>query len=373
MKTRTSIIALLAAAALVAAGCGGASDETDGGGAAAAGGDGSKGTLSLVAYSTPQVVYDEIIPDFQATPAGEGVEFKTSFGASGDQSRAVEAGQKADVVTFSTEPDMTRLVDAGLVDADVEGRAERGPRHDLGRLLRRARGQPEEHQDLGRPAQAGHRGAHAEPVQLGRGEVEPARRLRLRVGRRQEPGGRARLRPQAHHRAREGPGQVGPRGAAELHRRQRRRAPLLRVRGDHRQQERREARVRHPGRHDQDQHRHRDDQGRAAERRKTFLDYVLSSPARSASPTGATARSTRRSWRRTRTSSPTRPASSRSTTSAAGRRSTTSSSTSRAARSRRSRRTRECRPPSDHRSPHPATTPGRHGRASSASASRRCG
>jgi sulfate/thiosulfate transport system substrate-binding protein len=109
---------LLALAAAVVVGCGGASDETDGGdNAAASGGDGSKGSLSLVAYSTPQVVYDEIIPAFGKTPEGEGVEFKTSFGASGDQSRAVEAGQKADVVTFSTEPDMTRLVDAGLVDS----------------------------------------------------------------------------------------------------------------------------------------------------------------------------------------------------------------------------------------------------------------
>jgi sulfate transport system substrate-binding protein len=109
---------LLALAAAVVVGCGGASDETDGGSgnAAASGGDGSKGSLSLVAYSTPQVVYDEIIPAFGQTPEGEGIEFKTSFGASGDQSRAVEAGQKADVVTFSTEPDMTRLVDAGLVD-----------------------------------------------------------------------------------------------------------------------------------------------------------------------------------------------------------------------------------------------------------------
>ena len=174
---------LLALAAAVVVGCGGASDETEGGSgnAAASGGDGSKGTLSLVAYSTPQVVYDEIIPAFGKTPEGKGIEFKTSFGASGDQSRAVEAGQKADVVTFSTEPDMTRLVDAGLVDADLEGRRQRGPRHDLGRLVRRPQGQPEEHQDLGRPAQAGRRGAHAEPVQLGRGEVEPARRLRLRV------------------------------------------------------------------------------------------------------------------------------------------------------------------------------------------------
>ena len=89
MKTRSSFIAVLATAVLVAAGCGGASDEK-GGEAAASTGDGSKGTLSLVAYSTPQVVYDEIIPAFQATPAGEGLEFKTSFGPSGDQARAVE-------------------------------------------------------------------------------------------------------------------------------------------------------------------------------------------------------------------------------------------------------------------------------------------
>ena len=68
VKTRTSIIALLAAVAAVAAGCGGASDEKGTEANAAGGGDGSKGTLSLVAYSTPQVVYDEIIPDFTATP-----------------------------------------------------------------------------------------------------------------------------------------------------------------------------------------------------------------------------------------------------------------------------------------------------------------
>jgi sulfate/thiosulfate-binding protein len=105
-----AVLAVLATAGIVA-GCGGASDEKGG---SASSGDGGK-SLSLVAYSTPQVVYDEIIPDFQKTGAGEGVGFKTSFGPSGDQARAVEAGQKADVVTFSTEPDMTKLVDAGLV------------------------------------------------------------------------------------------------------------------------------------------------------------------------------------------------------------------------------------------------------------------
>ena len=116
--TKTLAAVVTAAAALAVAGCGGASDESGGGSSSSASsgnGDGAKATLSLVAYSTPQVVYDEIIPAFQKTPAGEGIGFKTSFGASGDQSRAVEAGQKADVVTFSTEPDMTRLVEADLV------------------------------------------------------------------------------------------------------------------------------------------------------------------------------------------------------------------------------------------------------------------
>ena len=113
MKTRNLLIALLVPAVAAIAGCGGASDTKDPAAAEASGSGGT--TLSLVAYSTPQVVYDEIIPAFEKTPDGEGIGFKTSFGASGDQSRAVEAGQAADVVTFSTEPDMARLVDAGLV------------------------------------------------------------------------------------------------------------------------------------------------------------------------------------------------------------------------------------------------------------------
>jgi sulfate/thiosulfate-binding protein len=114
VRTRNLLIALMLPAAFAVAGCGGASDEK--GEAAASGGSGEKGTLSLVAYSTPQVVYDELIPAFGKTAEGEGVAFKTSFGASGDQARAVESGQEADVVTFSTEPDMTKLVDAGIVD-----------------------------------------------------------------------------------------------------------------------------------------------------------------------------------------------------------------------------------------------------------------
>jgi sulfate/thiosulfate transport system substrate-binding protein len=125
VETRNLLVAVAVLVAAVAVGgCGGASDEK--GEAAASGGSGEKGTLSLVAYSTPQVVYDELIPAFSKTPEGNGIGFKTSFGASGDQARAVEAGQEADVVTFSTEPDMTRLVDAGIVDPSWKQNEHKG-------------------------------------------------------------------------------------------------------------------------------------------------------------------------------------------------------------------------------------------------------
>ncbi|MEX2102901.1 MAG: extracellular solute-binding protein, partial [Gaiellaceae bacterium] len=97
-------------AAGFAAGCGGVSET-----GAESGGDG--GRLTLVAYSTPREAYEEIIPAFQGTAAGSGVSFDQSYGSSGEQSRAVEAGLPADVVAFSLEPDVTRLVEANLVEA----------------------------------------------------------------------------------------------------------------------------------------------------------------------------------------------------------------------------------------------------------------
>ena len=85
----------------------------------AACGGGSGSTLNLVAYSTPQQVYEQKLePGFKDTSDGKDVDFSNSFGSSGDQSRAVEAGQPADVVEFSLEPDMTRLVDADIVASD---------------------------------------------------------------------------------------------------------------------------------------------------------------------------------------------------------------------------------------------------------------
>jgi sulfate/thiosulfate transport system substrate-binding protein len=106
---------LLALVVAVAAACGGSSAQAEGDGSE---GGGNGGTLSLVAYSTPREVYEELIPLFQETDAGQGFEFEQSYASSGEQSRAVEAGLPADVVAFSLEPDVTRLVDAGLLDAD---------------------------------------------------------------------------------------------------------------------------------------------------------------------------------------------------------------------------------------------------------------
>src|SRR5438045_29628 len=71
--------------------------------------------LSLVAYSTPREAYGQLIPAFQNTTAGKAVSFSQSYGASGEQSRAVAAGLSADVVAFSLQPDIDSLVQKGLV------------------------------------------------------------------------------------------------------------------------------------------------------------------------------------------------------------------------------------------------------------------
>lgn len=50
----------------------------------------------------------------------------TSYGASGDQSRGVVDGKPADLVNFSVEPDITRLVKAGKVSKDWDKDATKG-------------------------------------------------------------------------------------------------------------------------------------------------------------------------------------------------------------------------------------------------------
>jgi sulfate/thiosulfate transport system substrate-binding protein len=76
----------------------------------------ARGTkLTLVAYSTPREAYGALIPAFAKTAAGKDVSFSQSYGASGEQARAVMAGLDADLVAFSLEPDMTSLVQKNLV------------------------------------------------------------------------------------------------------------------------------------------------------------------------------------------------------------------------------------------------------------------
>jgi sulfate transport system substrate-binding protein len=72
----------------------------------------------VVGYSVLEQANSEVIKAFNDTDAGKGVTIKGTYGASGDQSRAVAAGLDADEVHLSLEPDVKRLVDAGLVAKD---------------------------------------------------------------------------------------------------------------------------------------------------------------------------------------------------------------------------------------------------------------
>jgi sulfate/thiosulfate-binding protein len=86
----------------------------------------SHGTeLSLVAYTTPREAYAKLIPMFQTTPQGDGVNFKQSYGASGEQARAVKAGLRADIVALSLAPDVDTLV-PDLVDPKWKKQSYKG-------------------------------------------------------------------------------------------------------------------------------------------------------------------------------------------------------------------------------------------------------
>ena len=77
----------------------------------------SGGTVNLVAYSTPKPAYTVLAADFAKTKSGAGVTVSSSFGPSGTQATSVADGLPADVVNFSLEPDMSKVVKAGLVSS----------------------------------------------------------------------------------------------------------------------------------------------------------------------------------------------------------------------------------------------------------------
>jgi sulfate transport system substrate-binding protein len=110
-----SALALLAIALAATAGIGSAAGERTG-----------DTTLNLVAYSTPREAYGKLIPMFEKTPAGDDVRFTQSYGASGEQVRAMKAGLEFDVAALSLAPDMDELVAANLVDAKWKQQSFKG-------------------------------------------------------------------------------------------------------------------------------------------------------------------------------------------------------------------------------------------------------
>jgi sulfate transport system substrate-binding protein len=111
--TSLVLLAALAAVAVAGAGCGGSAS-------------GSSGKIALVAYSTPKEAYGALIPAFNKTPAGKGVDFTQSYGASGDQSRAVIGGLPTDEVHLSLQPDVDNIVKAGLIDSSWDQTPTKG-------------------------------------------------------------------------------------------------------------------------------------------------------------------------------------------------------------------------------------------------------
>ncbi|CDO89657.1 sulfate ABC transporter substrate-binding protein [Mycobacterium triplex] len=115
------LVALALIVGVVAACGGGPSDVVGGSGPTSA-----HTTITLVAYSAPEPGWSKVIPAFNASEEGKSVQVITSYGASGDQSRGVAEGKPADLVNFSVEPDVTRLVKAGKVSKDWNADATKG-------------------------------------------------------------------------------------------------------------------------------------------------------------------------------------------------------------------------------------------------------
>lgn len=127
MRRRTTrswpALVLLMAVCVAACGGGSADDPSPAGGSGASN---PKVNLNLVGFAVPQSANNAAQAVFAKTPEGKNTSWTESYGASGDQSRAVAGGLEADYVHFSLEGDVTRLVTAGLVGEDWNKGANKG-------------------------------------------------------------------------------------------------------------------------------------------------------------------------------------------------------------------------------------------------------
>ena len=114
--------AALGVTAAVLAACGGGASDVVG----SQGPSNARATLTLVAYAVPEPGWSKVIPAFNATEQGKDIAITTSYGASGDQSRSVVDGKPADIVNFSVEPDIARLVKANKVSPDWNSDVTKG-------------------------------------------------------------------------------------------------------------------------------------------------------------------------------------------------------------------------------------------------------
>ncbi|MCZ4078998.1 sulfate ABC transporter substrate-binding protein [Rhodococcus sp. H36-A4] len=113
-SSRYLLTTFVAVGTLVLSACGGGSSDVVGDSGGSSGGT----ALTLVGYAVPKNGWDAIGLAFAGSEAGEDSSINADYGASGNQSRKVVDGAPADIVNFSVEPDVTRLVKAGKVDED---------------------------------------------------------------------------------------------------------------------------------------------------------------------------------------------------------------------------------------------------------------
>ena len=266
---------------------------------------------NLVGFSILEQANKQVIADFNKTADGKGVTFKQSYGASGDQSRAVDRrpegrlraplprARRAEArrrrswspTTGSTTPTKGILTQSVVVI-----------------VVRK--GNPKNITELGRPDQAGRQDHHPEPGLVRLGEVEHPRGLRPRARRRRHRGRRQAYLTKFFDNVAALPGS-GRDATTAFPSGTRRRAALLRERGDPGPAERRGLRLRRPAGDPADP-----EPGRGHHRRRPGGQEVPgpTSPARRRRPTTP------------------RRASARSTTAS---RSTSRAPTTRATRSRR--------------------------------------